>query len=252
MPPIELLHKIVGWPGVAVLCGVFPVVCAALLVNTALKNWKVHWVTHIPLLTVSTLKPSPQSVRLKGRIAGITKPLAAGDTSGRAVLVVHVEELDEENGWETRIFRIQTTPFWMDDGTGLIVVDPENLDREFLGEGITPSLEQVDEVIQIMGFSLTHVQEPGLRLRVWELRKEQQVTVVGAVYERDGRNCLAKPAGHPLVITRMDETSLGTQSTHQAKVALFWAAILGVPGLLVLWVAGREIVRAVGRLLSGV
>ena len=252
MPTIELLHKIFGWPGVAALCGVLPVVCAALLLNSALKNRQVHWVTRTPLLTVSTLKPTSQPVRLKGRIAGTTQLLAAQDAYGRAVLGVRVEELlDEENGWETRIFRLQTTPFWLDDGTGLIEVDPAHVDREYLGEGIVPTQEQVEETIQIMGCSPTHVQEPGLRFRVWDLRKDQQVTVVGAVYEREGRNFIAKAEGHPFVITPLDETSLSIQSTRQAKVALIWAAILGVPGLTVLFFSGREIVRLVGRLFSG-
>jgi hypothetical protein len=85
---------------------------------------------------------------------------------------------------------------------------------------------------------------------LWELRKDQRVTVVGAVFEREGQKCIAKAEGHPLVITTMDETSLGIQSTHQMKVALFWAAIMGVPGLFVLLFAGREIILAVGRLFS--
>jgi len=250
MPSIDLLHKVFGWPGVAVLCGVLPLVCAGLLVKTAMKNRQVQWVTRAPFVTVSTLQPSLQPVRFKGRIAGITQPLAERDTAGYAVLGIRVEALDEENGWETRIFRLKTTPFWLDDGTGLIVVDPAHLDREFLGEGITASLEQVEEVVQILGCSPAHVQEPSLRFRLWELRKDQRVTVVGAVFEREGQKCIAKAEGHPLVITTMDETSLGIQSTHQMKVALFWAAIMGVPGLFVLLFAGREIILAVGRLFS--
>jgi hypothetical protein len=251
MPPIDLLHKVFGWPGVAVLCGVLPLVCAVLLIKTAVKNRQVQWVSQAPFVTVSTLQPSLQPVRFKGRIAGVTQPLAERDTAGYAVLGIRVEALDEENGWETRIFRLQTTPFWLDDGTGLIVVDPAHLDREFLGEGIAASQEQVEEVVQILGCSPAHVQEPGLRSRVWELRKDQQVTVVGAVFERDGRKYITKAEGRPLVITTMDEISLGHQSTHQLKVALFWAAILGIPGLFVLLFAGREVILAVGRLFNG-
>ena len=250
MPSIDLLHKVFGWPGVAVLCGVLPLVCAGLLLKTAIKNRQVQWVTQAPFVTVSTLQPSLQPVRFKGRIAGITQPLAEKDTTGYAVLGIRVEALDDENGWETRIFRLKTTTFWLDDGTGLIVVDPAHLDREFLGEGIVPTQEQVEETVQIMGCSLSHVQEPGLRFRLWELKKDQRITVVGAVFERDGQKYIAKAEGHPLVITTMDETSLGDQSTHQMKVALFWATILGVPGLVVLFFAGREIILAVGRLFS--
>ena len=250
MESIDLLHKVFGWPGVAVLCGVLPLVCAGLLLKTALKNRQVQWVTQAPFVTVSTLKPSLQPVRFKGRIAGITQPLAEKDTTGYAVLGIRVEALDEENGWETRIFQLKTTPFWLDDGTGLIVVDPDHLDREFLGEGIVPTQEQVEETVQILGCSLSHVQEPGLRFRLWELQKDQRITVVGAVFERDGQKYIAKAEGRPLVITPMDETSLGVQSTRQIKVALFWATILGVPGLVVLFFAGREIILAVGRLFS--
>ena len=250
MPSIDLLHKVFGWPGVAVLCGVLPLVCATLLVKTAMKNVQVQWVTRTPLVTVSTLLPSIQPVRLKGRIAGITQPLTERDTAGYAVLGIRVEALDEKNGWETRIFRLQTTPFWLDDGTGLIVVDPAHLDREFLGEGITASQDQVVEVAQILGCSPAHVQESGLRFRLWELQKDQRVTVVGAVFERDGQKCIAKTEGRPLVITTMDEDSLAVHSTRQIKVALFWAAILGVPGLLMLVFAGREIILAAGRLFS--
>ena len=250
MPSIDLLHKVFGWPGVAVLCGVLPLVCAGLLIKTAMKNRQIQWVTRTPLVTVSTLQPSLRPVRFKGRIAGITQPLPERDTTGYAVLGIRVEALDEENGWETRIFRLQTTPFWLDDGTGLIVVDPAHLDREFLGEGIVPSQEQVEETVHIMGCSLSHVQEPDLRFRLWELQKDQLVTIVGAVFERDGQKYIAKAEGHPFVITTMDEDSLGVQSSRQIKFALFWAAILGVPGLFVLLFAGREIILAVGRLFS--
>lgn len=250
MPSIDLLHQVFGWPGVAVLCGVIPLICAGLLVKTALKNRQVQWVTRAPFVTVSTLEPSLQLVRFKGRIAGITQPLAERDTAGYAVLGICVEALDEENGWETRIFRLQTTPFWLDDGTGLIVVDPAHLDREYLGEGIAPSQEKVEEVAQILGCSPALVREPGLRFRLWELQRDQRITVVGAVFERDGHKYIAKAEGHPLVITTLDEISLGTQSARQMKVALFWAAILGVPGLLVLLFAGREIILAVGRLFG--
>jgi hypothetical protein len=252
MEEIELLHKVFGWPGFALLCGILPVVCAGLLLKTAIKNRKIHWITRTPLLTISTLNPTQQPVRLRGRIAGITRSLAEQDTSGRAVLGLHVEELDEENGWETRLFRLQTTPFWLDDGTGLIVVDPAHLDREFLGEGSSPTQEQIEAAVQVMGCSPDHVRQPGLRFKIWELAKEQLVTVVGGVFERDGRNTIAKAQGHPLVITSMDDTSLGTQSTRHAKVAFLWAGILGVPGLIVLFFAGRETIRAVGRLLSGI
>jgi hypothetical protein len=48
----------------------------------------------------------------------------------------------------------------------------------------------------------------------------------------------------------MDEDTLGVQSGRQMKVAFFWAAILGVPGLLALLFSGREIILAVGRLLG--
>ena len=250
MPSLELLHKVFGWPGMAVLCGILPLVCAVLLIKTALKNQQVQWVSRATLMTVSTLQPSVQPVRLKGRIAGITQALAEQDKVGYAVLGVRVEQMDEENGWETRLFRLMATPFWLDDGTGLIVVDPDHLDREFLGEGIAASQEQIDEIVQIMGCSPEHVREPDLRYRVWQLQKNQRVTVVGAVFERDGRNYVAKAEDRPLVITTMDETSLGAESTRHARVALFWAAVLGIPGLLMLVFAGREIILAVGRLLS--
>ena len=250
MPSIDLLHKVFGWPGIAVFCGVLPLVCAGLLVKIAMKNLQVQWVTRTPLVTVSTLLPSIQPVRLKGRIAGITQPLTERDTAGYAVLGIRVEALDEKNGWETRIFRLQTTPFWLDDGTGLIVVYPARLDREFLGEGIDASQDHVVEVTQILGCSPSHVQEPGLRFRLWELQKDQRVTVVGAVFERDGQRCIAKAEGHPLVITTMDEDSLGVHSNRQMKVALFWAAVLGLPGLFMLVFAGREIILAAGRLFS--
>ena len=250
MPSLELLHKVFGWPGMAVLCGILPLVCAVLLIKTALKNQQVQWVSRATLMTVSTLRPSVQPVRLKGRIAGITQALAEQDKVGYAVLGVRIEEMDDENGWETRLFRLQSTPFWLDDGTGLIVVEPDHLDREFLGEGVAVSQDQIEDILQIMGCSPAHLREPGLRYRIWGLQKDQWVTVVGAIFERDGRNYVAKAEDRPLVITTLDDTSLGAQSTRQARVALFWAAVLGVPGVVVLVFAGREIILAVGRLFS--
>jgi E3 Ubiquitin ligase len=252
MPPSELLHKVFGWPGVAVLCGVIPLVCSALLIKIAVKNWKVRWVAQAPYMVVSTLQTSLQPVRLRGRIAGIVQPLSDYDPSGHAVLGVRVEDLDEKNGWETRLNRIQTTPFWLDDGTGLIVVDPDRLDREFLGEGITASQHQTEEVLNILGCSPGNVQGLNLRFRIWELCKDERVTVVGTVFERDEKKYIAKADDRPLVVTTMDETNLGIQSFRQAKLALIWAAILGVPGLTVLLLAGREIMITVRRLFSGI
>ncbi len=250
MPSIELLHQVFAWPGIAVLCGVIPLACAALLVKMALKNWRVRWVAEAPFRVVSTLQPDLQPVRLKGRIAGLTQPLTEMNMKQYAVLGVHVEDLDEENGWQTRLFRFKTTPFWLDDGTGLIVVDPDRLDREYLGEGTPASKEQMEEVMKSLDCSPKYIEEPGLRFRVWELGKDQLVTVVGPVFEREGKNYIAKAENRPLVISSLDETDLGLHSIRQAKLALFWAAILGVPGLIVLLLAGREIIKSIGRLVG--
>lgn len=246
----ELLHDVLGWPGIAVLCGVIPLICAGLLLKSALKNWRVRWITKAPYRVVSTLETSLQPVRLRGRIAGVTQPFTERDTIGYALLGLRVEDLDEKNGWETRFSRMQTTPFWLDDGTGLIVVDPDCLDREYLGEGVDATQGKIEEVMKILDCSPEHVQEPGLRFRLWELHKDQLVTVVGTVFERDGRKYIAKAQDRPLVITRMDETNLGVQSVHQAQLALVWSAILGIPGLVVLLLAGKEIIKAVGRLFN--
>ncbi len=234
------------------LCGVIPLVCSALLVRIAVKNWKVRWVAEAPYMVVSTLKTSMQPVRLRGRIAGVTEPISDYDPSGHAVLGVRVEDLDEKNGWETRLNRIQTTPFWLDDGTGLIVVDPERLDREYLGEGLLASQRQTEEVLSILGCSPGNVQGLNLRFRIWELCKDQRVTVVGTVFEREGKKFISKAEGRPLVVTTMDETNLGMQSFRQAKLALIWAGILGVPGLAVLVIAGSEMIKSVGRLFRGI
>ncbi len=246
----DLLHDILGWPGIAVLCGVIPLVCAALLAKLAFKNWQVRWVAKAPYRVVSTLEPSLQPVRLRGRIAGIDQSLSKNDVSGHALLGIRVEDLDEKNGWETRLYRLQSTPFWLDDGTGLILIDPDRLDREYLGEGNPATLTQMEEVMKILDCSPEHIQEPGLRFRLWELCKDQLVTVIGPVFERDGRKYIAKGEDRPLVITSMDEANLGVQSIRQAQLALIWAIILGVPGFTVLLLAGKEIIKAVGRLFS--
>jgi hypothetical protein len=251
MLPIELIHKIFGWPGIAALCGVLPVACALLLISSALKNQHVQWVAQASQLTVSSLKPSEQPVRLKGRIVGILQPLTALDAGGHAVLGVRVEEIVGDDGiLETRIFRFGTTPFWLDDGTGLILVDPSHLDREFLGDGIEPTQEQMEEAMQIMGCSPDLVREPGLRTRMWELRKGEQVTVVGRIYEHEGQITIAKAEGHPFVVTAMDEARLASHSIHQAKMAMLWAFVLGVPGMIVLFFSVREIAWLLRRLLN--
>lgn len=250
MPPIELLHKIFGWPGIAALCGVLPVACALLLISSGLKNQEVRWIAQAPQLTVSSLQPSDQTVRLKGRIAGIFQPLTAMDAGGRAVLCVHVEDgHDEDGSLETRIFRLGATPFWLDDGTGLILVDPSHLDREFLGEGIVPTQEQLEEAVQIIGCSPDLVREEGLHTRLWELRKGEYVTVVGRVYEQEGQIRIAKADGHPFIITAMDEAGLAKHSLHQARMAFTWAFVLGVPGMIVLIFSVREIAWLLRRLL---
>ena len=251
MLPIDLVHKIFGWPGIAALCGVLPVACALLLISSALKNQQVQWVAEASPFSVSSLRPSERPVRLKGRIAGIYQPLTASDAGGRAILGVYVEEAGEEDGsLETRLFRLETTPFWLDDGTGLILINPARLDREFLGEGIIPTQEQLEEAVQIMGCSSDLVRDPGLHARMWELRKGEQVTVVGRVYEQEGQMTIAKASGHPFVSTAMDETSLARHSTRHAQMALFWAFVLGVPGMIVLFFSVREIAWLLRQLLN--
>jgi hypothetical protein len=113
-----------------------------------------------------------------------------------------------------------------------------------------PDQAQVEEIIQVMGCSPAQAREPGMRFRAWELRCGQRVTVVGVIHKKDGGIVIAKAEGQPMIVTTLDESSLDVQTTRQSRPALFWAAILGIPGLFVLIVAGIEWGKMLVKLVS--
>jgi hypothetical protein len=229
--------RIFGLLGVACFCGILPLGFAAILFFTSRKRGQVgSAVGAAKKTTVATLQPGPGLARLQGRIV---PPPSAIDGSAENALVylrlkVEVYESDSDSsGWKGLTDKARGIPFQLDDGSGTVWVNPEGLDKQLLGDGITPNDDQIQAACILLGISPS-ILRGQLRFWLWELRAGQTVSVIGGIAQGQNGLEIARVQGQPFVVSPLLGQAVDAKISTQSKAAQTWTLVLGIPGALFL------------------
>jgi hypothetical protein len=228
---------IFAWLGGACFCGILPLGFAAILFFTARKRGQVgSAVGAAKKNTIATLQPGLGLVRLQGRIAPSENALDGSPENALVYLHLKVEQYEsnsDDSGWRGLMDKTRSVPFQLDDGSGSIWVDPEGLDKQLLGDGVTPNEDQAQAACILLGISLKIFAGP-FRFCLWEYRAGQPVTVVGAVAQGQNGLQIARVQGQPFVVSPLLGQALDSKISFQSKLARTWTLVLGITGALFL------------------
>ncbi len=130
---------------------------------------------------IKQLEPGQTWAEVFGRVAYVPQPLSKAASNDLAGICLRVEYPDGKGGWQVLFDRSRFTPFYLSDDSGSILVEPEAKNLRFVGEGNSPTPEQLRVAQSLLGLRLPQNQDQEYRLRYWELRRGQQVGVVGGL-----------------------------------------------------------------------
>jgi hypothetical protein len=233
----ESLISIIAWLGGACFCGILPLGFAAILFFTARKRSRVGNAVGLAKKgTVASLVPGTGLVRVQGTIAATENALDGSADNALVYLRLKVEiyERDSDSsGWRGLTDKARGIPFQVNDGSGSVWTTPEGLDKQLLGDGFTPTDDQIQAACILLGIS------PGmlrgqLRFTLWEVRSGQTVSIVGTVIQVHSGLEISSVQGQPFVISLLLGPALDAKISSQTKVAHTWTYVLGIPGLLFL------------------
>jgi hypothetical protein len=229
---------ILAWLGGACFCGILPLGFATILFFTARKRGQVgSAVGAAKKTTVGTLQPGPGLARLQGRIASLDNAIDGSAENALVYLRLKVEkyESDEDSsGWRGLTDKARGMPFQLDDGSGAVWVNPEGLDKQLLGEGITPNDDQIQAACILLGIEPKTLRGQ-LRFRLWELRAGQMISVVGGASRgQNGLITIIRIQGQPFVVSPLLGQAIDVKISGQSKLARTWMLVLGIPGALFL------------------
>lgn len=242
----ESLLRVLAFLAVAFFCGFVPLIFAAVAMYAGRKHGDTaSQVARAIRLKAAALRPGMGLTRLQGKIAPLQNPLDGPPESGLAYLRLQVEEYvsaytstgqktGKTPGWKPFADKWRGVPFQVEDDSGRVWVDPQGLDRHFVGEGFTPNDDQIQAACTLLDMSPDMLRGK-LRFRMWELRAGDIVTVVGApIQDAQGNLVIAKAQGQPLFVSRWLGNALDEKLAGQTKQAKNWVLFLGIPGLLFL------------------
>ncbi|MFN3741306.1 MAG: GIDE domain-containing protein [Anaerolineales bacterium] len=243
----EVLLRALAFLGIACFCGLVPLLFAAVAFYAKGKHGEIgESIAKARRVKISALQPDMGLVRLQGRIAPIQQPLDGTPENGLVYLRLQVEKYVsadttvqvEEHvsadtiGWKPFADKWYGIPFQIEDDTGQVWVNPEGMDRHFLGDEFVPDDAQIQNACILLEISPDMLRGK-LRFHLWELRAGQEVTVIGApTRDAQGNLVIAKSAQQPLLISRWLE--LDEKLSAQTRQARNWVLFLGIPGLLFL------------------
>jgi hypothetical protein len=229
--------SIIAWLGGACFCGVLPLGFAAILFFSARKRVQVGAsIEDAKKTTLNALQPGPGLVRLQGQIAPLENAIDGSANNALVYLRLKVEQYENDSdgsGWRGLTDKTRSTPFQLDDGSGMVWVNPEGLDKQLLGDGFVPNEDQVQAACILLGISLKIFAGP-FRFRLWELRAGQMVSVVGNVAQGQTGLGIVRVQGQPFVVSPLLGAGVGSVVSSQAKKARTWTLILGITGALFL------------------
>jgi hypothetical protein len=238
----ESLFAIIPWLGGACFCGFLPLCIAAVLFFTARKRGQVgSAVSMAPKKPIAALEPGSGLVRLQGKIAPSANGMAGAPENALVYLRLKIEIYElvssspssNSSGWKNLKIKVHSVPFQLDDGSGTVWVNPEGLDSQLLGNGITPTAGQVETACTLLGMSrsMLHGQ---LRFTLWELRAGQTLTVIGIPCQGQNGLEIIKTQDQTFVVSPLPGQTVDDSIAFQAKKSQVWTYILGIPGALFL------------------
>lgn len=242
----EVVLRTLSFLGIACFCGMVPLLFAAVAFYAKGKHGAIaEAVAKARPVKISALQPDMGLVRLRGHIVPIQQPLDGTPENGLVYLRLQVEEYvtaytmdgekrQETPGWKPFTDKWYGIPFQIEDDTGQVWVNPEGVNRHFLGDEFVPDDAQIQNACVLLEISPDMLRGK-LRFRMWELRAGQEVTVIGTpTRDAQGNLVIAKSDKHPLFISRWLEQTLDEKLFAQARQARNWVLFLGIPGLLFL------------------
>lgn len=229
--------SVFAWLAGACFCGILPLGFAAILFFTSRKRGQVgSAVDTAKKLTIAALKPESGLIRLQGRIAPLENAIDGSAENALVYLRLKVEVYESDSdssGWKGLTDKIRGIPFQLDDGTGAVWVDPVGLDKQLLGDAITPNDDQVQAACILLGIS-PNILRGQLRFWMWEFRAGQTITLVGGVTHGKDGLWIVRSQGQPFVISPLLGQAVGSVISSQTKKAQTWTLIIGIPGLIFL------------------
>jgi hypothetical protein len=229
----ENIIAIFAWLGGACFCGILPLGFAAILFFSTRKRGQVgSAVSAAKKATVAALKPGEGLVRLQGRIA--PQAIAIDGPAENALvylrLKVEVYESDSDSsGWKGLTEKAHGILFRLDDSSGTVWVNPEDLDRHLLGNAIVPDDNQAQAACILLGISPKMLRGQ-LRFTLWELRAGQTLTVVGNVVQGQNGLEITRVQGQPLIVSPLLGQAVDARISTQKNTSRTWMLVLGIPG----------------------
>jgi hypothetical protein len=233
----ETTIAIFAFLGGACFCGLLPLGFAAILFFTSRKRGQVgNAVGTAQKTTVAALQPGPGLVRLQGHIVPAENPIDGSAENALVYLRLKVEVYERDSdssGWSGLTDKARGIPFQLEDGSGSVWVNPEGLDKQLLGDGITPNDDQVQAACILLGIS-PNILRGRTRFFLWEFRAGQAVNVVGVVAQGQTGLVITRVQGQPFIISPLLGQAMDAKISTQSKLARIWMFVLGIPGLLFL------------------
>ena len=234
-PSPENFVAIIAWLAGACFCGIVPLGIAAILFFSTRKRGQIgSAVGTAKATTVAALRSDPSLMRLQGVIAPQSNAIDGAAENALVYIRLRVEFYDnDEGGWKGAIEKVHGIPFQLDDGSGIVRVNPEGLDKHLLGSHILTDENQAQAACILLGVSTKMLAGP---LRFWlsELRAGQTVTVVGNVVQGQNGLEIARLQGQPFIVSPLLGQALDARITTQKKSSLTGTLIFGIPGALFL------------------
>jgi hypothetical protein len=249
----ESIVGILAWLAGAFFCGLLPLGIAAILFFTSRKRGQIgSTVGTIKRTTIAALQPATEPFRLEGRL----DPAGNGFDGPLETAVVYLRlkaeryERDEDSsGWRGLTDKTRAVPFKLQDGSGAVWVNPEGLDKQLLGNPITPTDDQVQAACILLGIN-PKILRGQLRYTLWEFRGGQTLTVVGNVFQDPAGLVVRRLQGKPFIISPLLGEALGTTLSTQQNKAHIWMYVLGIPGALFLLCGLGGALYSLARLLG--
>jgi len=246
---------ILAWLGGACFCGLLPLGFAAILFFSSRKRGQTGAaVGTARKTTVAALQAGPGLVRLEGHISEVPQALDGPAETALAYIRLKVETYESDSdssGWRGVADKARSVPFQLNDGSGSVLVNPEGLDKQLLGNGVAPDEDQVQAACILLGISPGMLHGP-LRYRLWELRRGQAVTVVGSVVQGQAGLEVVRAQKQPFVVSPLLGTAVGGTIASQTNKARTWMLVLGIPGALFLLCGlGGALVSLIRMLMAG-
>ena len=228
------LPRLLGLLGLTFFCGVLPLLFAAVTFYTARKRGSLNnTLKKSPLVPIASLKPDSSLACISGQIKRLTPSV------NHALLRLKVETWDsggedDRPGWRPFTDKMAASPFLLKDSSGEVWVNPQQIDKNLLGNGSEPTQDQLNEAIEILGIDPAIFQNGKFRYMLWELNPGQTVTVMGIPQQHEGALWFSKAEDQPMVVSSLSYPQITAEVSQQSSKAGVFTMILGIPGILFL------------------